>query len=347
MKINKISLSFLLAFILLNKINVFAINSSNRRKTNIRTKHIKFTKDEDRELLNLVKKYGVCPKNAMVETYQSSGTRESDVLINSMIRKFAADASKLYKEEKYDQIKEMKDELIQKSYNLLANCFGVPPKTFNLEYVDKDNKYHLVQNLTPKQFFDEFIGSEIDEYQSITNAPTKDKPYLKTFTIKYLGNVIEGKKVVHLNLTMDRIKEIIINQLSNNEPVWFGSDVSYYRNRTTGVWDTLSYDYMSAFGLDVKFSKEDMLNYFNSAMNHAMVITGVNLVNGKANKWKIENSWGDDIGNKGYFIMSSDFFDRFVYQAVVNKKYLDKEELEALEKEPVELKPWDPMGTLA
>lgn len=146
---------------------------------------------------------------------------------------------------------------------------------------------------------------------------------------------------------MDRIKEIIINQLSNNEPVWFGSDVSYYRNRTTGVWDTLSYDYMSAFGLDVKFSKEDMLNYFNSAMNHAMVITGVNLVNGKANKWKIENSWGDDIGNKGYFIMSSDFFDRFVYQAVVNKKYLDKEELEALEKEPVELKPWDPMGTLA
>ena len=85
---------------------------------------------------NLVKKYGVCPKNAMVETYQSSGTRESDVLINSMIRKFAADASKLYKEEKYDQIKEMKDELIQKSYNLLANCFGVPPKTFNLEYVD-------------------------------------------------------------------------------------------------------------------------------------------------------------------------------------------------------------------
>ena len=296
---------------------------------------------------NLVKKYGVCPKNAMVETYQSSGTRESDVLINSMIRKFAADASKLYKEEKYDQIKEMKDELIQKSYNLLANCFGVPPKTFNLEYVDKDNKYHLVQNLTPKQFFDEFIGSEIDEYQSITNAPTKDKPYVKTFTIKYLGNVIEGKKVVHLNLTMDRIKEIIINQLSNNEPVWFGSDVSYYRNRTTGVWDTLSYDYMSAFGLDVKFSKEDMLNYFNSAMNHAMVITGVNLVNGKANKWKIENSWGDDIGNKGYFIMSSDFFDRFVYQAVVNKKYLDKEELEALEKEPVELKPWDPMGTLA
>ena len=144
---------------------------------------------------NLVKKYGVCPKNAMVETYQSSGTRESDVLINSMIRKFAADASKLYKEEKYDQIKEMKDELIQKSYNLLANCFGVPPKAFNLEYVDKDNKYHLVQNLTPKQFFDEFIGSEIDEYQSITNAPTKDKPYVKTFTIKYLGNVIEGKKL--------------------------------------------------------------------------------------------------------------------------------------------------------
>ena len=46
--------------------------------------------------VNLVKKYGVVPKNVMNETYQSSGTRESDILINSLARQFAAKAKKLH-----------------------------------------------------------------------------------------------------------------------------------------------------------------------------------------------------------------------------------------------------------
>lgn len=296
---------------------------------------------------NLIKKYGIVPKNVMVETYQSSATRESDVLINSMIRKFAADAKKLYENKKYEEIKKLKDELVLKSYNLLSNSFGLIPEKFDLEYVDKNDKYHLVKNLTPLKFFNKYIGDEIDQYQSITNAPTKDKPYEKTFTIKYLGNVIEGKKVIHLNLSMNRIKELIIAQLKDNSPVWFGSDVSYYGDRENGTWDTKAYDYLSTFNLDIKASKEDMLDYYISAMNHAMVITGVNLVNNVPTKWKIENSWGETIGKKGYFVMSSEFFDTFVYQAVINKKYLNENELKALEKEPVELDPWDPMGTLA
>ena len=46
-------------------------------------------------------------------------------------------------------------------------------------------------------------------------------------------------------------------------------------------------------------------------------------------------------------MMSDTWFDRFVYQAVINKKYLSAEQLAMLEQAPIELNPWDPMGSLA
>ena len=90
-----------------------------------------------------------------------------------------------------------------------------------------------------------------------------------------------------------------------------------------------------------------MLDTRESAMNHAMVFTGVNLVNDHPTRWKIENSWGDKIANKGFFICSDTWFDQYVYEAAINKKYLSEKELKALAEEPTVLKPWDPFGSLA
>lgn len=297
--------------------------------------------------VNIVKKYGIVPKNNMNETKQSSGTRESNVLINSLIRQFAAKAQRLHKEGKDEEVASLKAKTIGQIYTLLVNAFGVPPKKFDFEYKDKNNEYHIEKDLTPKAFFDKHVGSWIDEFVSVINSPTKDKPFLKTFTINYLNNVIEGRPIVHLNVPMDRMKELIINQLKNDEVVWFGSDVSNYRDRERGLWDDLSYDYINTFDFDIKFDKEDMLDYHASAMNHAMLLTGVNIVNDLPDKRKIQNSWGADNGIKGYYVMSDSFFNFYVYQAVINKKYLNKDELNALKEKPTELNPWDPMGTLA
>ena len=297
--------------------------------------------------VNLVNKYGLCPKKAMEETFQSSVTRESDLLINATIRNFAFQAQKLFKDKKYEEIQELKNNTIEKIYNFLSSCFGLAPEKFDFEYVDRDGQYHLEKDLTPKSFVKKFLGEEVNNYQSITNSPTKDKPYYLAYTIDYLGNVVEGKKVTHLNLPMERIEELIINQLKDGQIVWFGSDVSYYGDRESGKWDDNAYDYLSAFNMDLKFDKGGMLDYYQSAMNHAMCITGVNLVDGKPTKWKIENSWGDQRGEKGFFIMSEDFFKNFVYQAVVNKKYLNEDEKKALEKELKVFPIYDPMGTLA
>ena len=296
--------------------------------------------------VNLVKKYGIMPKAAFPETFQSENTRESDQIVNMVIREFASKVHPLLAEGKKDEARKIKVETISKIYAFFLNCFGIPPKTFDFEYVNKEG-YHIERNLTPKAFFDEYIGEKIDEYQSIINSPTSDKPYMRNYTIDYLGNVVEGKRINHLNLPMERIKELIIKQLSDNEPVWFGSDVSFYRDRNTPAWNDEAFDYVSSFGFDIKFEKEKMLDYWASAMNHAMVLTGVNLVDGKPSKWKIENSWGEDNGDKGYYVMSASFFDHFAYQAVILKKYLSEDELKSCSNEPIHLHPWDPMGTLA
>ena len=295
----------------------------------------------------IVNKYGLCPKNAFPETSTSSGTRETNSLINFNISKFASDAKNAYQEKGIEEVKRIKDELMKKVYFLLISAYGVPPKEFDFEYVDKDNKYHLERGFTPLSFKEKYIGDTLNEYVSIINAPTESKPFNKTYTIQYLGNVVGDKGICHLNVSMDRLKELILSQLKDNTIVWFGSDVGYYGDRTLGSWDDNRYDTLTPFGLEWKMDKGRSLDYRASQMNHAMCITGVNLKDDKPTKWKIENSWGSDVAKSGYYIMSDTWFDRFVFQAVVNKKYLNEVELNALKEKPIVLKPWDPMGSLA
>ena len=296
--------------------------------------------------VELVKKYGVCPKAAMVETYQSSSTAMSSKLCNSTLRKFAADAFRSYEDNKdVEKLYELKAEYNKKIYQILTSSFGLPPEKFDFEYVDKDGKYHIEKDYTPKSFFEKYIGDSIDEFVSIINAPTKDKEYLKTYSIEYVGNVVGGKPVTHLNVDMDRLEELIIAQLKDGEIVWFGSDVGKFRGEN-GVWDDAAFDFETPFHVNEVFDKADMLDFYQSAMGHAMCVTGVDIKDGKPVRWKIENSWGNS-GHDGFYMMSETFFRNFVFQAAVREKYLNKEEKKALKRKPKLLPPWDPFGTLA
>ena len=297
--------------------------------------------------VNLVNKYGLCPKNVYPETYTSSATRETAQLINFNIRKFASLAKAIYEKDGIEKVKKEKEKLLNKFYALLTNAYGLIPEKFDFEYVDKDGNYHLEKGFTPLKFKEKYLGSSLDDYVSLINAPTKSKPYNKTYTIKYLGNVVGGKDVTHLNVSMERMKELILAQLKDNRIVWFGSDVGFYGDREEGNWDDGKFDLNSNYGLDLLMDKGESLDYHASQMNHAMCITGVALKEGVPTKWKIENSWGTDRARSGYYLMSASWFDQFVYQAVVDKKYLSKEELKALGAKPIVLKPWDPMGSLA
>ena len=235
--------------------------------------------------VNIINKYGIVPKDAFPETYQSSNTQSINCMLNRYVRKFAFEIKDIKNE---DEINNKKSKYMENIYKMLCSSFGIPPKTFSFEYVNKSDEYNCIKNITPKEFLERYIGINLNEYVSIINSPTKDKPFNQTYTVKYLGNVIEGNAVKYLNMEMDRLKELVIEQLKNNEPVWFGSDCVKGSDRESGIWDDLSFDRDLLFQVDTKMSKGAMLETRESAMNHAMVITGVNLEDERPTKWKIE-----------------------------------------------------------
>ncbi|MCZ0891133.1 C1 family peptidase [Ligilactobacillus saerimneri] len=300
-------------------------------------------------MVGIIEKYGVVPKSAMPETYNSSSSREFNATLNLKLRKDAVTLRELVANHASDEeIAKTKKKMLTEVYRILTYSFGEPPTSFDFEYRDKDNNYHIDQNITPKEFFNKYIGWNLDDYVSVINAPTADKPYNHLYTVEMLGSVVGGRPIRHLNVDMDTFRKIAIKQLESGESVWFGSDVGKESDRKAGIMDTRLYNPDELFDVDFSMSKAERLDYGQSLMTHAMVLTGVDLVNGEPRKWKVENSWGDKVGEKGFFVMSDEWMDEYCYQVVVNKKFLPAELQKVFEtEEPQVLAPWDPMGALA
>ena len=299
-------------------------------------------------LVALIQKYGVVPQTVMPETFNSSNSTEINKQLNLKLRKDAVELRELIAAKKSDaDIQKAKEKMLNEIYRMLAYTFGEPPANFDFEYRDTDNNYHRIENITPQEFFKKYVGWNLDDYVSIINAPTADKPFNHMYTVEMLGNVLGGRQVRHLNLDMQTFRKVAIEQLKHGESVWFGSDVGQESDRKKGIMDTNLYHQDELFDVDFSMSKAERLDYGESMMTHAMVLTGVDLVDGQSTKWKVENSWGDKVGEKGFFVMSDDWMEEFCYQIVVNKKYLPKDLQEFLKEEPTVLAPWDPMGALA
>ena len=300
-------------------------------------------------MANLVKKYGLVPKYAMPETFQSSNTRSLNRAVNVLLRRAAAILRREHRAGAgEDALLRICEETLSGVHALLTAGYGCPPETFDLEYRDRDGNYVRKANLTPKAFFDEYIAFPFEEYTSLIHSPTDDKPFGRNYTVRFLGNVVGGAPISYLNAEIDVMKKAIMTTIDAGETVWFGSDVGWYMNRESGALIKDLTDYSPLFGgIDFSTDKADKLDYRMSAMNHAMTITGYHEVDGKPVRWKIQNSWGDERGEKGYYMMDDAWFDNFVYQAVVKKSLLPKELVKALDEKPIVLDPWDPMGTLA
>lgn len=295
---------------------------------------------------NTTKKYGVVPKAMMPETFESSNTQKLNWLLTLRLRKDACLLREAYQTGlSMDKLEALKKDMLKDIYFILVKSLGKPPVSFDFEYRNQDDEFFRESDLTPLTFYKNYVGDLLDDYVSLISAPTKDKPFMKSYTVSYLGNVI-NQPVRYLNVEAAQLKEVAIAQLSNQEPVWFGCDVGKWLGEA-GAMDLDQFHYNEVFNTDFTMSKAQRLDYSESMMTHAMVFLGVNLKDGKPNRWKVENSWGKKRGNKGYYIMSDDWFLEYTYQVVVPKKYLSAEMIKAYHEEPIVLKPWDPMGSLA
>ena len=302
--------------------------------------------------LNIVRKYGIVPKSAMPETISSSNTSEINRILYRVLRSFAYELRTMYSKNKdMEKIENLKLDMVEKIYAILCTAFGRPPEKFDFEYTNKNDEFHRDSNITPMDFYDKYIKDlNLDDYISVINAPNADRPFFKKYTVNYVGNVADGNRITYLNLPIERLKEMAIAQLSEGVPVFFGSDVGKESSSDLGIMSCDLYNIKDIINIDDTMDKATKLEYRESAMTHAMLFLGVNLdENWKANRWKVENSWGDKPGNKGIFVLTDEWFSKYVYQVVVNKKHLKTEELEAYNENKyyMELEPWDPMGTLA
>ena len=299
-------------------------------------------------IVSIFQKYGVVPKTVMPESNNSSNSRDLNNYLNKKLRKDAVALRQLVAEGKTaEDIQTAKEAMLEDIYRFLATSLGTPPETFDFEYRDEDKNYHIDRNLTPQSFYEKYVGVDLDDYVSIINAPTADKPYNQSYTVEMLGNVVGGKEVKYLNVDMPTFKKLAIAQLEQGESVWFGCDVGQSSTRDTGIMALDAYDINDLFDIDFTMTKAERLDFGESLMTHAMVLTGVDLIDGESTKWKVENSWGEKVGTNGFFVMSDAWMDEYTYQIVVRKEFLTAEQLAAFEAEPTVLAPWDPMGALA
>jgi bleomycin hydrolase len=247
-------------------------------------------------LCGIIEKYGIVPKYVYPETANSNNSSALNDTLNTLLRKDGLELRQMIKDGKNQEaVENRKEEMLNDVFRVLAISLGVPPKKFDFEYKDDDGNYHRDADLTPLDFYHKYVDLDLENHISTINSPTDDKPYHKVFSVEYLGNIKGGRQVRHLNLKVDEMKQLIIKQLQAGEVVWFGSNVVKDSERQAGLLDTALYRRDELFDVDLSMSKGDMLDSGESMMDHAMVITGVDLVDGKPTKWKIENS-GVDLG---------------------------------------------------
>ena len=296
----------------------------------------------------LVAKHGVVPKSAMPETESSANSSRMNASLNYQTRQGAKRIRDAYTEESgLDELRAIKDRTLKVIYDMLCIHLGTPPTEVDWQWKDKDGEFTRPGKLTPLEFAANYLQTDIHDYVSLVHDPRETSPEGATFTVEYLGNVVDAPPIKYLNVDIQLMKDITQKMLEDGKPVWMGCDTGKQMHRDLGLWDAELFDYAGVYGADFSLDKAARLEYHQTSMTHAMMFTGVDVVDGVPRRWRVENSWDDKVGNKGFFLMNDSWFAEYMFEIAVPRKYLPPELQKALELEPIVLPAWDPMGSLA
>ena len=296
--------------------------------------------------MNLIRKHGLVPKSAYPESNSSSATRWMNAELKNILRSSACEIRAIVDGGgSIDEARAHKEKRIADIWNMLCIHLGTPPKTFNWQWRDKDNEFHRNGRMTPQQFAAEFVDIDWEDYVCIVNDPRNE--YYQTYTVDFLQNVAGGPPVVYLNVPSKEMKGITQKLLEDGMPVWMGCDVGKGMDRKRGLWDAELFDVGGLYGVEYGMDKADRLRHNQTMMTHAMLFTGVDVVNGRPRRWRVENSWGQAAGQKGYYTMNDSWYDQYMFEIAAPTSYLNEKMQAGLETEPVVLPAWDPMGSLA
>ncbi|MBM6621048.1 C1 family peptidase [Micrococcaceae bacterium RIT802] len=297
--------------------------------------------------VNIFRKYGAVPKSTMPETESSSNTSRMNSVLRSLLRRGAQELRQFRHDGDTAGLEEAKARIIADVHRILTLHLGTPPTVVDWDYTDDEKSFHREGILTPQQFLAKYTTINLDDYVCLVDDPRTEHSKGTTLTVDYLGNVVGAEPVLYLNVDIQLAKQLAKDAILEGEPVWFGCDTGPQMVRQDGIWDARLYDYAGLYGAELAMDKESRVRFGESAMTHAMLLTGVDVHDGETRRWRVENSWGDEIGDEGFFTMADNWFDEYVFEVVVNKSRLSPELRQALDSEPTVLPAWDPMGALA
>ncbi|MFT9009430.1 MAG: C1 family peptidase [Bifidobacterium sp.] len=295
--------------------------------------------------MNVYKKYGAVPKDLFPETASSKSTSEMNVHLRAILRQAVA-----HMYESNDSIDEIVATTLEAGHRLLTINLGTPPTSFDWEWTDKDDNFHRAGEITPQEFWKRYVDAGLEDYVCLVDDPRSEHPKGQKIAIEHLGNVVGADPTEYLNVSVDFMKQAARKILSEEGiPVWFGADCHPMMDRKNGAWATDLFEYGRVYDFDFDLDKEERVRFGDSAMNHAMAFVGVDVAEDgtTTRRWRVENSWGCKIADKGYFTMDDPWFSEFVYEIAVPKSMLPADYQEALRKPAIKLPAWDPMGALA
>nr|WP_191995288.1 C1 family peptidase [Limosilactobacillus reuteri] len=289
---------------------------------------------------SIIEKYGVVPEYVMPDTHNTKDTSDVAEVFDSLMRKDAIELRAMVQTNaSAAELQEAQERMMGDVYKIAAYSFGEPPAKFDLEYRDDDKKFHQVLGLTPLKFYHEYFDTNLSDYVVVTNAP--DHEMDRSYLMPAQDSVVDGLPIKFVNVPFAELQEGAIKQLQAGETVWVGNDVLQQMDRKRGLMDAKLYHREELLDVDFVMDKKHRLETKQAVVSHAMTLTGFDMVNDQPTRWKIENSWGKDNGDNGYFVMTQDWFEEYTYEAVINKKYLSDRVKKVAESEPVTLPAWD------
>ncbi|CAG9820635.1 unnamed protein product [Phaedon cochleariae] len=304
-------------------------------------------------IVNLVNKHGLMPKKNFPESFNCESSLKMNQVLKSKLREYAKAIRVLVLKGASDaDIQTLIEDQMTNIYRIVGICLGIPDETFTWTYYDKNKAFHSIGPITAKDFYEKHVKQlfNVDDKVCLVTDPRPTNEYGKVYTVDCLGNMVGGKRCIYNNQPVELLLELTAKSIKEGEAVWFGCEVSKRFAGKQGIQDLTAHNFPLVFGVDIQvtLSKADRLLYGESSMTHAMVFTAVKTTeDGEVEKLRVENSWGEDRGEKGYLVMTSDWFREFTFEVVVDKKYVPQEVLDVFNQEPIVLPAWDPMGTLA
>ena len=294
---------------------------------------------------DLADKYGLVPKSVQPETFSAENSAKMSSMISSKLREFGLELRQMAADgKKPAAIKARKTEMLSTVYRILCLTLGEPVKEFTYAFRNKDGKtVGEARRYTPKEFFKATVGEPLSgSFIMVMNDPRR--PYHKTYEVEYDRHTYDGQNWKYLNLPMDEIEQLAMASLKDGRKMYSSYDVGKQLDRERGYLDTENYDYASLFGTTFGMDKAQRIATFDSGSTHAMTLSAVDIdADGKAVKWKVENSWGPNHGQGGCLIMTDRWFREYTFRLVVNKQYVPQDIMKQFEQKPIMVMPEDPL----